>query len=833
MLSTALGAMLAASLALSVTVPVLPAYGQTRMEAENNADFDAAILASKKAMTSNPQEAYDQAKKADQYAQAVTNGPTIAAWLQAEALTRIGEPEAAGSLIARARRYMAQDDAKLAGDILLTEARALTALGDEGLALGSYQDAYKLFEEMGDGRKVALSLQGIARLYQKARRWDRAIDYYRKADEAFPDDKMLRYAAANNIAKILLEQERYDEAVEAFQENLDVAEEIGSPYFVAVANGLLAETHALAGDLPAARAALTTAKVHDDHEGAEMWAPYIEFTEAFVAHAEGDSERAGAHFDALFEDYDFVEPAPTYRSAHRAATEHYEEVGKPSLALAHHRAFKAIDDEGLAVAARNNFDLLSAEFETANKQVEIERLEREQLEARIDATAQKTQLRNALYAVALCGAAIILALLLLYLRQMAKGRQKLAATNDALVRASKEKDEFLANTSHELRTPLNGIMGFTEVLIDQGHVSGEGLEIARIIEKSAKYQLNTVNDILDVAKFEAGHFLTETAPCDLADTLTHVATVQRSIAAAKDVSVTIDIEEGFPCYVTDEELVRRAATNLIGNAVKFTSRGAVAITVCTIPAGGFSLSVKDTGMGIPADQIDKIFGAFSQIEGQRRAQYGGTGLGLAYVRNVAKALGGEVEVESKVGYGSTFTMTIPASEAPPMASAEKPVRAPKAARWTVTGLRDVPRGDSGEVDLSQLRILVAEDQKTNQLLFTAMLGPVVAHIDIAEDGHLAVQMVQEDAYDIILMDNQMPTMNGREACQEIKALPGIGDIPIIGVTADAVPSVKEGLIEAGMASIVDKPMSKDRLFAAITTAFGPSQPSTDHSANVA
>lgn len=816
-------------IALGATIEASSTATAQGTEQVQRAAFDKAVLASKRAMTSDPITAQEEARIAEQNAGTTVNGLATALWLQSEALTRQDKASDAIPRIARARRYIAEEDRTLRGDLLLSEARALGQLNDDGIALASFQDAYTLFEELGNERKTAISLQGIATLYTTARRYDRALDYYERAIAAYPSDVGMTYAARNNIAKIFLETGRFDDAIPAFKDNLALASKLGHAKHLALTNALLAETYARADRIPEARAYLATAKIHDDHPTASLWAPYLKHVEALVADFSGDTAAASRHYAALFEGYDFAVPDASYRIAHHSAAEHYAGIAEFETAYQHHVAFKGIDDQKSDDAARNNFALLNAEFETANKTLDIERLERETLEASIaqaaitkkaevEAARQKERSRTLIFAILSIGVTLLIALLLAYTRHITRSREKQSILAEQAIEANKAKDEFLASISHEIRTPLNGILGFAEIMMTQGMVEGEAETMMRTMHDSGKDLLAIVNDLLDLAKMEAGKMTVELEPSDIARAISGAADAHRGTARQKGLAIEINVDDQLPHFVTDPLRMRQAVSNLVGNAVKFTDSGSITIDVSAMPGRGFEVAVKDTGIGIPSDQLDKVFEGFGQVKGQDRAKYGGTGLGLALVKNVARLLGGDVEVDSKLGYGTTFIMRIPAEKATaPDRVATPPQR--REAQMSVTSLRDVPRDEDGTIILGDLRILYAEDNAVNVLVFSGMVGKSVASIEIAEDGAKAVDMVQRAPFDAVFMDNNMPRMDGIEATRAIRALPGVGGIPIIGCTADAVPEIHRRMIEAGMNDVVSKPVTTKTLLTALDRVF--------------
>ena len=377
----------------------------------------------------------------------------------------------------------------------------------------------------------------------------------------------------------------------------------------------------------------------------------------------------------------------------------------------------------------------------------------------------------------------------------------------ALIHASRAKSDFLANMSHELRTPLNGVVGMASLLDDSG-LGGEQQKLVGFIKTSADHLLTVINDILDFSKIEAGMMVIEKAPFDLRRTLEEIGIISGPLARDKGLELVLEVDEAVPGWVIGDVVrLRQVLLNLVGNAVKFTASGGVTVRVA--PAGGRSLnpvlrfSVRDTGIGIAADKQAAVFENFTQADSSTTRSYGGTGLGLSICRQLVELMGGVIGLESAPGRGSEFWFSLtldPADEA-----ASRPQAAPDAAE-----------AGAGAGAVQGCRVLLAEDNPINQVYARRLLAMMGAEVTAASNGEEAVRLVREQEFDLVLMDCQMPVMDGYQATAAIRALGGAhADLPIIALTAFAMADDRDACLAAGMNDYVTKPVDRAALTAAI------------------
>ncbi|HYG25275.1 MAG TPA: ATP-binding protein [Caulobacteraceae bacterium] len=382
--------------------------------------------------------------------------------------------------------------------------------------------------------------------------------------------------------------------------------------------------------------------------------------------------------------------------------------------------------------------------------------------------------------------------------------RQLTAARDRAEDASRAKSQFLANMSHEIRTPLNGILGMVQVMerSDLGQPNAERLEIIR---DAGETLLSVLNGILDLSKIEAGRFELDIQEFDLVETVNAACKPFAGLAAQKDIEFEIDIDHSaHGVWHGDPMRLRQVLSNLVANAVKFTSHGEVRIEVVGT-SRGLRFSVTDTGIGIPADRVSELFEKFVQADSSMSRRFGGTGLGLAICREFVDIMGGRLAVQTQEGEGSTFAFELPL---------------PK--------VREAPAADAGQAPVGapplSLRILAAEDSKPNQLVLKALLEPLGVNLRVVSDGIEAVRAFKEADFDLVLMDIQMPHMNGVDAVAAIRkfeAQKKRPTTPILALSANVMSHQLKEYFAAGMDGYVAKPIDAASLIRTIRQTLEP------------
>ena len=385
---------------------------------------------------------------------------------------------------------------------------------------------------------------------------------------------------------------------------------------------------------------------------------------------------------------------------------------------------------------------------------------------------------------------------------------ELMQARDAAEAANRAKSVFLANMSHELRTPLNAILGFSRMLSGDTQLTSDQRTSLDIINRSGEHLLKLINDVLEMAKIEAGRLQLETSPFDLGKLVLDVVELMQMRCHEKGLQLLLDQSSTFPRYIRgDEGRLRQVLLNLLSNAVKFTERGGVTLRLGTSgnPGERLIIEVQDTGPGIRTEDHEQLFKPFVQLS--EEASRDGTGLGLAISRQFVEMMGGEIHVDSEPGKGALFRLNLP------LESVEE---------------REILRGEGGRsgrvIGLApgqpDYRILIAEDQRENQLLLSRLMSDIGLQARVAENGEACVELFRQWRPDLIWMDRRMPRMDGVEATRRIRQLAGGDKVKIVAVTASVFADQQQELFAAGMDDFVNKPYRFEALYDCLARQLG-------------
>ncbi|WP_299424161.1 ATP-binding protein [Sphingomonas bacterium] len=769
-----------------------------------SANFEAAVASARATMVSDPKQTIATAKAAKKLAGQLPGaervaGVATAQWLEGEAHLRLNDPAAAGPLLQSAFAALKDGPAtKLKGDVLRSLGGYHAAIAQVAAALTDYQAAYKIYLSINDTRSQALALLFIAGLYQDATDYASALKYYNQALETYRGDPQLLVGMYNNRGDMLKELGKYAEAEADFREALKLAKSLDSVVIQGQVLRNLAWTQLRAGEVElAAQTVAQGFRLPRDRDSAGSAALFWSVA-AQVSLQRGNVEEARTQIERAFADVNVTEPTMVWWQAHKTAFDIYKKLGMTDRALVHLEALKSLDDDSNKVAASANTALKAVEFDTANKELKIAKLQADDIKKQLDFEHASARTRFWIFAGSGITAVIIIGMLGFGLVTIRKSRDQVRAanvdlesTNAALGKALAAKTEFLATTSHEIRTPLNGILGMTQVMLADQRLDDATRDRIGVVHGAGVSMRALVDDILDVAKMETGNLTIERAPVDLPAMLRDVSRMWEEQARGKGLGFELDLAAAPPRIESDPARLRQVVFNLLSNALKFTQSGTIHVSSGVIAgAEGEQVTVviRDSGIGIPRDKLEMIFESFRQADAGTTRQFGGTGLGLAICRNIARAMGGDVTVASEEGAGSTFTLSLPlirlAEEAP------------------------VP----AESDAAAL--LIVDKNPISRAMLKTLFTPRVAAVKIAGSIDEAVAAIAAGGIDRVLIDEATVAMNG-DAEEGVRALAGV-PVSLLWTNPGEPDYVR--FAAAGIDQLIAKPIAGAALVQAIVTA---------------
>ncbi len=407
--------------------------------------------------------------------------------------------------------------------------------------------------------------------------------------------------------------------------------------------------------------------------------------------------------------------------------------------------------------------------------------------------------------------------------RLAEAKQQAEIHAQRAEAASRAKGDFLAMMSHEIRTPMNGVLGFANLLLETP-LNAEQREFVQTVQSSGDSLLAIINDVLDYSKIEAGCMTVERIDFDLRAVCDDVRAILRTALAKRGLELSLDCDAGLPPWIQGDPVrVRQVLLNLTGNAIKFTERGAIRIQVSRLEGEQIKISVSDSGIGIAQEQLDRMFQRFTQADSSTTRRYGGTGLGLAISKTLVELMGGTIGVHSQAGVGSTFWFTLPLlAGRQSVGQTQALLSAPSSSAAAVPVLMDAgtPAAASpvatSTAGRRAVRLLLVEDNFVNQRVAVYMLNKLGYQVDVALHGREALGMLAKLEYDLVLMDCQMPEMDGFEATRTIRDRNSSvldHEVPVIAMTANAFPEDRARALACGMNDFLAKPVDRTVLAA--------------------
>ena len=667
-------------------------------------------------------------------------------------------------------------------------------------ALEDYQQAYRIFAEGNLPREQARSLVSIAMLYNEAADHPTALKYYNQAINTFDADPLLLVSVLNNRGIVLTELKRFSEAVPDLQQALALARRVGNRTSMAHVMGSLARAQRDAGQIRAATRTVQQGLVlvdSNDRSGVRM---ALLSVAARLALDRGRTKEARLLVNSVFAEVDIETTTLSLRDIHSTAYNAFKANGDFAGALVHLEALKRLDEKAARLATSSMTALMTARFDFQNQELRIARLKADDLRRSIGFQQAQARLERIVFVSAGIGVALLIGLLtfgLFTLRrsrnQVREANARLMVNNTALNKALAAKTEFLATTSHEIRTPLNGILGMTQVMLADRALQPDLRERIDVVHGAGMAMRVLVDDILDVAKMESGKLSIESLTFDMQALLREVASLWGEQARGRGIGFRFE-DEGVPRWLEgDPTRIRQVLFNLLSNALKFTREGEIAV-LAAASGDRLQIRVRDSGIGIASDRLERVFDSFQQADAGTTRHYGGTGLGLTICRNLARAMGGDILPESTVGEGSTFTLDLPLREAEAGAALAE---------------CDDPAGCA---------MLVIETNPIRRSMLRTLLEPHAAPLVFVDDAAEAAIRIRRGGVAHVLLDEQAvggDPDTAAAALARIATLLADGDSRLAVLWQRPDDALRHRLHAAGAQLVLAKPISGAALVEAI------------------
>jgi len=679
--------------------------------------------------------------------------------------------------------------------------------GDYASAIDYLTRSLTIREESGDKKGIAGSLTNIGIIYADQGDYASAMDYFTRSltiKEEIGGDKKGIANSLNNIGNIYSAQGNYANAMDYHTRSFKISEQIGDKWGIAISLGNIGHIYKNQGDYASAIDNYTHSLTIMEEIGYKQGVAASLINIVLIYQEQDDYVSAMAYSIRALKLAQEVGTIVETKNAASALYEAYKATGHYEKALEMHELYITMRDS--LESEENEREVIRQEYKYAyEKEALADSLaqEEESLQTELSHQAslnKKDRTRNIFLSI---GILVLLAAGGLWsrVRYIRKSNVRLAKEKDRAERSEQFKQQFLANMSHEIRTPMNAVLGMTNLTLDTP-LNEKQNKYLGAVKKSSESLLVIIDDILDLSKLEAGKMELEKIPFKLGEQINQVYDTLQFKADEKGLILQTHISDEVPeALIGDPSRLNQILINLCGNAIKFTEKGSVTISVEKVPGTDTKLlfKVTDTGIGIHEDKLEQLFSAFQQEDSTISRKYGGTGLGLSISKTLVELQGGKLEVHSEEGKGSEFSFTIP---------------------YAIATVEEVEKLEAQSHPANQsllkgIRILIAEDNEFNQVVINDTLENLIEDvtIDLADNGQIAIEKHEQNDYDLILMDAKMPEMDGLEASRYIRQnMEGKKkDIPIIALTASVLNTDIRKCLEAGMNAYIPKPFKREEL----------------------